>query len=155
MIHTSHSLVDTNHLAELFVSYLRFNPTTSNIFGFSGDLGSGKTAFTKCVAELLGISEHVTSPTFVIEKRYPVDQSVVGKGFPFKILIHIDAYRLENADELTTIGFEEDVEDQSKLILVEWPERVIEVLPSTTPIIRFSFISEHVRTIEFPDMMGI
>ncbi len=154
MIHISHSLSDTKKVAELFVAYLCAQPT-SNTFGFSGDLGSGKTAFTKCIAELLGISEHVTSPTFVIEKRYPIDARVAGEDFPFKVLIHIDAYRLESGEELNAIGFERDLEDPSHLILVEWPERVIEALPPTTPIIRFSFVSEHIRTVEFPDMMGI
>ncbi len=154
MIHTSHSLTDTRKLAELFVGYVRSQPA-ANVFGFSGDLGSGKTAFTKCVAELLGIPDHITSPTFVIEKRYPIDPAAAGGNFPFKLLIHIDAYRIESADELGPLGFEEDTKDPSHLILVEWPERVIEALPESAPIIRFSFVSEHVRTIEFPDMMGI
>ncbi len=154
MIHTSHSLADTRKLAELFVSYLK-SDSSSNVFGLLGDLGSGKTAFTKCVAELLGISDHVTSPTFVIEKRYPIDPLTAGAGLPFKTLIHIDAYRIESADELGPIGFKDDAEDPMHLILVEWPERVLEALPESTPVIRFSFVSEYVRTIEFPDMMGI
>ncbi len=149
MVHTSYSLEETRSLAERFVHVLRSMP--SNVIGFSGDLGSGKTAFTKCVAEILGITNHVTSPTFVIQKKYPVDK----EGFPFKTLVHIDAYRLESGAELSAMKFKEEASDPANLILIEWPEKVIDMLPKETPIVRFSFISEHVRTIEFPDMMGI
>lgn len=155
MIHTSKSLTDTEKTAESFVKYLTVSKSGLNTFGFSGDLGSGKTTFTKSVAKLLGIQEHVTSPTFVIQKIYPLDPQVVPTDFPFKKLIHIDAYRLENAHELEVLDFKKDTEDPTSLILIEWPERIIEALPKNAPIIRFSFVSEHVRTIEFPDMMAV
>ena len=155
MIYTSKSLGDTEKLAESFVNHLSVYDGGANIFGFSGDLGSGKTTFTKSVAKLLGIQEHVTSPTFFIQKIYPIDPQVVPAEFPFKKLIHIDAYRLENAHELEVLDFKKDAEDKNNLILIEWPERIIEALPVSTPIIRFLFVSEHVRTIEFPDMMAV
>lgn len=148
MIHTSHSLEDTAKIASLFVDYLKSSPR-HNVFGFSGDLGSGKTTFTQCVARLLGVSVNVTSPTFVIEKIYPINVP----GIPFSKLVHVDAYRIENASELNALGWDYTVRDLSNLILVEWPERVIEALPPEAPIIRFSFVSEGVRTIEFPGMM--
>lgn len=155
MIHTSKSLTETEKIAESFVKYFTLSKAGLNTFGLSGDLGSGKTTFTKSVAKLLCIQEHVTSPTFVIQKIYPLDSQVVPADFPFKKLIHIDAYRLENAHELAVLDFKKDTEDPSSLILIEWPERIIEALPKDAPIIRFSFVSEHVRTIEFPDMMAI
>jgi len=158
MIHTSHSLSDTKKIAEKFVHFISDikqvgEKSAQNVFGFSGDLGSGKTAFTQYVASLVGINDHVTSPTFVIQKRYPIDPFVAGEHFPFKTLIHIDAYRIEDACELVPLGFQEDIENPTNLILIEWPERIIGALSSTTPTIRFSFVSEHVRTIEFPAMM--
>ena len=121
------------------------------VVGLSGDLGSGKTTFTKCVAKILEIKEHITSPTFVIQKRYSIDKD----DFPFETLIHIDAYRLESAHELEVLDFKRELADPSNLILIEWPERVIVALPKETEIIRFTFIKEHVRTIKFPDMMAI
>lgn len=154
MVITTHSLEETRQAAIRFVDFLSVLKTESgraNVFGFSGDLGSGKTTFTKAVAEVLGITEHVTSPTFVIEKKY----SIVSEGFPFKYLIHIDAYRLENARELEVLNFLEDANNPENLILIEWPEKVLEILPKSTQIIRFSFVDEHVRTIEFPDMMAV
>jgi tRNA threonylcarbamoyladenosine biosynthesis protein TsaE len=149
MIHTSHSLEETRTLAGSFVKHVSATPQQV-VYGFSGDLGSGKTAFTQAVAKELGVTEHVTSPTFVIQKSYPVDK----KGFPFKTLIHIDAYRIENGEELRVLGFDRLFENPENLILIEWPERVKEVLPKETPLLRFSFVSDQVRTIEFPGMMA-
>lgn len=88
----------------------------------SGDLGSGKTTTTKAIAKELGIEEDITSPTFVILKRYQIDASVLfGK---FSNLIHIDAYRLKNYAELEKIKFDEYLVNEKNLILIEWPEMV-------------------------------
>lgn len=91
---------------------------TAFVVFLSGDLGSGKTTTTKSIAKELGIEEDITSPTFVILKRYAV------KKGEFKNLIHIDAYRLKNFTELQKIKFDEYVSDASNLILLEWPEMV-------------------------------
>ncbi len=88
----------------------------------SGDLGSGKTTTTKAIARELGIVEEITSPTFVILKRYEVGESVLGGRFTN--LIHIDAYRLKSYVELQKIKFEEYLSDEKNLILIEWPEMV-------------------------------
>lgn len=84
----------------------------------SGDLGSGKTTTTKSIAKELGIEEDITSPTFVILKRYEI------KKGEFKNLIHIDAYRLKNFGELERLKFDEYMKDATNLILLEWPEMV-------------------------------
>ncbi|MES2985876.1 MAG: tRNA (adenosine(37)-N6)-threonylcarbamoyltransferase complex ATPase subunit type 1 TsaE [Patescibacteria group bacterium] len=84
----------------------------------SGDLGSGKTTTTQSIARELGIEEDITSPTFVILKRYEV------KKGEFKNLIHIDAYRLKNYEELQKIKFEGYLNDADNLILLEWPEMI-------------------------------
>lgn len=88
----------------------------------SGDLGSGKTTFTKTLAKEMGIREDITSPTFVILKRYEIGDEVLnGK---FKNFIHIDAYRLKNYTELQKIKFEDYIANEENLILIEWPEMV-------------------------------
>ena len=148
MTHTSHSLEETQKLAESFVHFLKQNPTF-NSFGFSGDLGSGKTAFTKCVASILGNTEHITSPTFVIQKKYLIPLA----DFPFKTLIHIDSYRLESGAELNTLHFQEELANPENLIIIEWPEKVADVLPKDLPTFHFSFVDEHTRTITFPAIM--
>jgi tRNA threonylcarbamoyladenosine biosynthesis protein TsaE len=80
-----------------------------------GDLGSGKTTFTKNLCIYLGLNIDITSPTFTILKKYDFD--IVG----FKKLIHIDAYRLNSYDDLLKIKFGEYLEDKNNLILIEWP----------------------------------
>lgn len=87
------------------------------VLGFSGELGAGKTTLIQHIARALGVTDAVTSPTYVLAERYPL------AGQPFTSLIHIDAYRI-TADEAHTIGWDAYTSDPSNLILVEWPERL-------------------------------
>jgi tRNA threonylcarbamoyladenosine biosynthesis protein TsaE len=114
------------------------------IVGLSGDLGSGKTTFSQCVAELLGIAENVTSPTFVIEKIYKTKD--VGR---FETFIHIDAYRLESGKEIETLGFKNIINAPNTLVFIEWPEKIEEVLPSDSTMVKFKFIDENTREISY------
>lgn len=97
----------------------------------SGELGAGKTAFTKALAKALGIEEHVTSPTFVLEKIYQLPA-----GKPFARLAHIDAYRLKDASELAALGFDELMSDPETVVILEWPEKVADM--RATPAVRIS-----------------
>ncbi|MES2216096.1 MAG: tRNA (adenosine(37)-N6)-threonylcarbamoyltransferase complex ATPase subunit type 1 TsaE [Patescibacteria group bacterium] len=134
--YTSHSIEETAEIArkwlkEISVKYADSN--TALVVGLSGDLGAGKTAFTKAIAKELGITDEVTSPTFVIMKQYPITQS----STPWKKLIHIDAYRLERAEEVQVLGFGELVADPKNLILIEWPENIG---PALSSIQAYNFI---------------
>ena len=91
----------------------------ANIVALSGDLGAGKTAFVKSVAKHFGIKEEVTSPTFVIQKEYEIEDNE-----QFKKMIHIDAYRLENKLELEYLGWKEIIANPENIIFMEWPEQV-------------------------------
>ena len=82
------------------------------------------------MAKALGVTETVTSPTFVIEKIYPLT------GQKFQQLIHIDAYRLKEAHELEVLGWKELLADSGNLILLEWPERVAELIPEDAITVR-------------------
>jgi len=111
-------------LATSFVKNLKPTKTEATIFGLSGDLGSGKTAFVKEVATRLGINkEEVTSPTFVIEKIYSISHP------NFTHLIHIDAYRLNKSEELLNLGWQEILENKNNIIFIEWAELVPECIP--------------------------
>jgi len=116
---------------------------TSTIVALKGDLGSGKTVFVKGAAVALGVREVVTSPTFVIEKRYPLPD-----GALWKRLVHIDAYRLESEEELKTISWHDIATDPNNLIMVEWPEQVGTGVPERAHWLTFTTIDETTRTIE-------
>ena len=93
------------------------------VLALHGDLGVGKTTFVQILAAELGVQEVVTSPTFVIQKIYELNHAA------WDALVHIDAYRLEEAKELAVLGWEETVTQARTLICVEWAERIDEVLP--------------------------
>lgn len=97
---------------------------TAHVLALTGDLGAGKTAFTKALALELGVEETVTSPTFMIMKIYAVS------SHPFiRTLVHIDAYRIESIEELRVLGIEELFLNPQTLLCIEWPERIKEVIP--------------------------
>jgi tRNA threonylcarbamoyladenosine biosynthesis protein TsaE len=102
----------------------------------SGDLGAGKTTFTQGVARALGVTDTVASPTYVIEKVYTLS------GALWERLIHIDAYRLTSAHELQVLGWNEMIADPKNLILLEWPERVADILPQESISLRFDIEGE-------------
>ena len=140
----SKSLEETIKAAENFVKGLKMGER-STVVTLSGELGSGKTTFSQAVGDILGVSETMQSPTFVIEKIYPIDY----KGF--KNLIHIDAYRLENETELLHLGWEEIIKERENLILLEWPERVAEIIPSDARKIYFEHINAETRAINYEE----
>lgn len=104
----------------------------------SGDLGAGKTTFVQGAARSLGITETVSSPTFVIQKTYMIDV----RRRSFAQLVHIDAYRLNSAHELEVLGWHELLTDSGNLIILEWPERVLEAIPKSAISLRFDFENE-------------
>ncbi len=140
----SKSLTDTEKMACDFVSKLHPHTSGATVVALSGDLGSGKTTFTKAFAQALGISpNHITSPTFVIEKRFDIQNH-----FHFKRFIHIDAYRLEKPEEIMRLGWEATLSDRGNLIVIEWPENIGAALPKDAIRISFKFIDETTRGIE-------
>jgi tRNA threonylcarbamoyladenosine biosynthesis protein TsaE len=129
--------------AERFVSSLAPRTRGATLVTLSGELGAGKTAFTKAVARALGVKETVNSPTFVLEKTYKLF------GGNFKNLIHIDAYRLESGNDLAPLGFDEIMKAARNLILLEWPEKVADALPIPDIKISFTPLPDGSRTISY------
>lgn len=116
----------------------------ASVVTLQGDLGAGKTAFTKALARVLGITEHITSPTFVIMKSYPITGHE-----RFTTLTHIDAYRIDDIDELRVLGFESLLADPARLVVIEWPERIPSALPEHVYAIRFIVEQDGTRTITY------
>lgn len=138
----SKSVSETGALAKDFVTKLHPG-AGAKIVALYGDLGSGKTVFVKGAGAALGVSETVTSPTFVIEKIYKL------KGQNFGHMIHIDAYRLESGKEMTSLGWKEISENPDNLIFIEWPEMIADILPEDLDKIYFEFAGENERKIKF------
>lgn len=148
MIRNVTSLEALRGVAEGFLKALMQKPLkeTATVVGLSGDLGAGKTAFVKCVASILGISELVTSPTFILEKVYIIPRgSVVGERYTK--LIHIDAYRLEDGKEMRALDWNSLLLDEHNLIFMEWPKQVESALPKDMLNLSFEYAGEGVRQI--------
>ena len=107
--------------AELIAWGERFGRAVSAplIVTIAGDLGAGKTTLVRAICRGYGVSEDVTSPTFALVHKYAAPRAPV---------FHVDLYRLENADELTNMGWDELLNEEA-LILIEWPERAAGRIP--------------------------
>ncbi|MBU8848246.1 MAG: tRNA (adenosine(37)-N6)-threonylcarbamoyltransferase complex ATPase subunit type 1 TsaE, partial [Desulfobacterales bacterium] len=104
-----------------------------------GELGTGKTTFVQGLAKGLGVSEkyYITSPTFNIINEYPAGVFT---------LCHLDLYRLESADELEGIGFD-DIYGDNHIIVVEWPEILKHISFEFDIEINFKFDAQYNRII--------
>lgn len=110
-----------------------------DILAMQGTLGAGKTTITKGIAESLGVKDVITSPTFCLISEYE------GK-MP---LYHIDVYRLDGTEDFINLGTD-DMLYGNGVSIIEWSEKIMEELPSSTIIIRLTPESDHgtERTIE-------
>ena len=129
MEYVTHSREETEALGEKLAQALR--PGT--LIAFTGDLGAGKTAFVSGMARALGVEDRVTSPTFTIVNEYE------GGRLP---LFHFDMYRLDSADELFHIGWE-DYLARGGVCAVEWSERIAGALPPGTVTVTISRCPEN------------
>ncbi|MDQ5957845.1 MAG: tRNA threonylcarbamoyladenosine biosynthesis protein TsaE [Patescibacteria group bacterium] len=140
---TTTSLNETKALAKEIAGRLEPLVGDATVLALFGDLGAGKTSFTQGLAEALGVTETISSPTFVIEKIYDLQNQ------SFQKLIHIDAYRLDEAEDLLKLGFTDQLSETDNLIVLEWPEKVFDALPTNIKKINFKFINEETREIEY------
>jgi tRNA threonylcarbamoyladenosine biosynthesis protein TsaE len=85
----------------------------------TGELGAGKTTLAKAICRGYGVKEEITSPTYALVHQYSAERSPV---------FHIDLYRLDSAEQLTNLGWD-DILSSRSLVLVEWPERGGERIP--------------------------
>ncbi len=93
------------------------------IIGLSGNLGAGKTIFAKGIAQGLNIKDNINSPTFVLMKVYNTPGKIIKK------LVHIDAYRLKNPEDLKAIGALDYMQREDTLMLIEWIENIETIIP--------------------------
>lgn len=146
MVYDSSSEKETQKIAADLAKNTEHNGPRSQatVIAFEGELGAGKTTFIKAFAKAFGVREKITSPTFVLMCHYPIPS--VNDGF--KLLIHIDAYRLKNHSELIPLGIEEITANPKNIVLIEWSDRVREILPSACIKIHMDHVAKNERKIE-------
>lgn len=116
----------------------------SDILLLSGDLGTGKTTFTKGLLSFFGIDEDdVASPTFTLVQEYTVSAEKIKK------IVHIDTYRMEDAEELVDIGLQDYLDDDQIILIIEWPEKILPLIAERKKIeITLDHGKENERIIE-------
>ena len=104
-----------------------------SVVSLYGDLGSGKTQLVKGICLGLGVTQIVNSPTFIIVNEY--------SSARFPKIYHFDLYRMKTQSEILDMGFPEYIDGES-IVLIEWPERIEDILPSVTVKIHISHTVE-------------
>ena len=139
MVYFTKSPEETERLAAAWAKLLR--PGT--VIAYRGDLGAGKTAFTRGLARGLGITDPVTSPTYTIVNEY------LDGRLP---LFHFDMYRLHSADDLFDIGWDDYLE-RGGICAVEWSENVADALEDPL-VVTIEKVDETTRKITFEGGYG-
>ncbi|KKT29710.1 tRNA (adenosine(37)-N6)-threonylcarbamoyltransferase complex ATPase subunit type 1 TsaE [Candidatus Giovannonibacteria bacterium RIFCSPLOWO2_12_FULL_44_25] len=136
------SAKETKKLGEKLAHEIDRSPTSIKrgaiIISLEGELGSGKTTFTQGFAKGLGIKENPRSPTFVIMRIY----SVRRKAYGVRQFIHIDAYRLKSKG-FKVLNWRDFIRDPKNIILVEWGDKIKNILPKNAMRIIFKHIRHH------------
>jgi len=117
------------------------------VLALVGDLGSGKTTFARVFAEALGVKEKVKSPTFIIfRKSKLVDKKWQEKRFEH--FYHFDVYRVHDEKEILNLGWEEIISDHKNIVLVEWADKIKNILPGNCVKINFKHLRGDKREVE-------
>ncbi|MBU0619595.1 tRNA (adenosine(37)-N6)-threonylcarbamoyltransferase complex ATPase subunit type 1 TsaE [Patescibacteria group bacterium] len=130
---------ETFELGKKFVKKIK----PGDIIGLIGDLGAGKTIFAKGIADGLGVKQNINSPTFVIMKIYKINTSQI------KQFCHIDTYRLKHAQDLINIGADEYFNQPHAVTIIEWADKILNILPKKTKFIKIKHKSESQRMVEY------
>lgn len=110
----------------------------NKIIFLNGEIGAGKTTFTKYLVEAFGLKDEVCSPTFALENRYDTENGLI---------IHFDLYRLKSEEELDMIGFYDTLKENAT-ILIEWADKFnIEKYIKKYNIISFKIENNNIRAV--------
>jgi|SRR5579872_240737 len=138
------SLVELHKLAK---TLQKATGTTGGVFALNGELGAGKTTFSKFFLRSAGIKNRITSPTFVLMNQYRA-----GKLHYF----HIDLYRLGSYKELRALGIPEIWQGKNNLLLIEWANKIRRHLPKNSINLKFKVLrdSRQIQILNAPKKMA-
>jgi tRNA threonylcarbamoyladenosine biosynthesis protein TsaE len=139
----SESVEDTLSSAHYLIQFL----TEYNLVCLYGELGIGKTTFVQGLAKELGIKKRVISPSFILQREYKIKSRKLGQT----TLYHIDCYNIASLNELKGIDLNELWEDKHNLVIIEWADRVREILPKKRIDIEFKYLDDNDRFIRIVD----
>lgn len=129
----------------------------ATILCLSGELGSGKTTFVQGLAKGFGIKEKITSPTFIIMKKFQIPKSKyqinskiqISKAAHCTHFYHFDCYRIIKPEEILQFGFKEIISKPENIVAIEWPEKIAQCLPKKIISIQFKHKAENIRILIF------
>lgn len=110
-----------------------------NLVFLFGNLGSGKTTFAKGFAKGLRIAERIISPTFIIIREHEIKN---------RKFYHIDLYRIQSPDDIRGLGLKEILSDEKNIVLVEWAEKLKNILPRKRIELHFEDLGENKRRVD-------
>jgi tRNA threonylcarbamoyladenosine biosynthesis protein TsaE len=130
-----------------FAAEIAKDTRPGTVIALHGSLGAGKSVFSRGFARGCGIKGPIPSPTFTIVQEYRIsdDNNQVKEGL--SRLYHMDLYRIQDAEAGYVFGIDEYLDDVSAVKLIEWPERIEEILPPDTVNIKIEHIDEDRRKI--------
>jgi len=142
--YTSHNSEETKKIAsDTALDLVARNAGEPIVVALEGELGAGKTTFVQAFCTALGVAEGVKSPTFLLMKQYELSGVL-----NYTKLYHLDCYRLNNSTELRQIGIDEILKTSGNIVLIEWADRVAEILPTNNITVHMDHITEHERNIK-------
>lgn len=130
MVYTTQSSLKTNKLGQQIAKTLKPGATLA----LYGELGAGKTTFVQGLAKGLGVKGSVNSPTFVMVK-------------PYGRLVHVDLYRVKSVQDAESTGLRDYLGSPNHIVVIEWPEKIEEILPENTKRVYFKTKNETDREI--------
>lgn len=140
----SHSEQETAKLAADFAKSI----ASGTIIALHGSLGAGKTVFSRGFARGLGISDPIPSPTFTIVQEYEIRADNLNPTVK-KWLFHMDLYRIADSSAALAFGIDEYLYDANAIKLIEWSDRIADLLPETTLNVYIYHVDEMSREIQF------
>lgn len=138
---TKNFLKTENFGEEMAKKILKSSLPQAVVIGLLGDLGSGKTTFSKGFAKGLEVKEKILSPTFVILKRFKIAKC------KHKNFYHLDCYRIEKEKEILDLGFKEIISNSQNIVCIEWADKIKNILPTDTLFLHFEMIDKNTRKI--------